>query len=388
MSQTNAAVAPFPPPPKFYEEFEPHSNKEFQCPAPPPPIEGPYVMFGTLYDTSFAPQQPHAALAEKGLELGISDSESQSPIAIMRLLNRALPDEYLNLLKLMIERPTLCRSEEDQKKIREIDEQRGKIESIIGAMHLTLSRFRPYQARQALITTLRAQVEKRREEAKQLKECRMKAQALISNASKQLKDAGESLQKASQTKAQILANASAYAKKDTAQPPARTPTPAAVAAASAAGSSSVNSTAAATDTEAAPSGEKEKEQASKDSDEAKDKRSAKEKCEEENQRLEQVKRRKTATLLKKLKSLDRNAVQPEATNVTAALAAEPKEPQELAGAAANDSAEAPQADAPPAEAPAEAPPADAPAQAPAEAPSDPPAEAPDAMDVSTEGGAS
>ncbi|EKX38581.1 hypothetical protein GUITHDRAFT_144176 [Guillardia theta CCMP2712] len=302
MSQTNAAVAPFPPPPKFYEEFEPHSNKEFQCPAPPPPIEGPYVMFGTLYDTSFAPQQPHAALAEKGLELGISDSESQSPIAIMRLLNRALPDlqlavflgdEYLNLLKLMIERPTLCRSEEDQKKIREIDEQRGKIESIIGAMHLTLSRFRPYQARQALITTLRAQVPFSWDVL--ASECRMKAQALISNASKQLKDAGESLQKASQTKAQILANASAYAKKDSesscrplsapkltvfysaAQPPARTPTPAAVAAASAAGSSSVNSTAAATDTEAAPSGEKEKEQASKDSDEAKDKRSAKEK---------------------------------------------------------------------------------------------------------------
>ena len=72
----------------------------------------------------------------------------------------------------------------------------------------------------------------------------------------------------------------------------------------------------------------------------------------------------------------RKPPQPEATNVTAALAAEPKEPQELAGAAANDSAEAPQADAPPAEAPAEAPPADAPAQAPAEAPSDPPAEAP------------
>eukprot|EP00960_Hanusia_phi_P030909 748933-Hanusia_phi.AAC.3 len=65
MAQNNAAVAPFPPPPKFYEAFEPHSNKQFQCPPPPPPIEGPYVMFGTLYDTSFAPQPPHAALAEK-----------------------------------------------------------------------------------------------------------------------------------------------------------------------------------------------------------------------------------------------------------------------------------------------------------------------------------
>uniref|UniRef100_A0A7S0EY79 Mediator of RNA polymerase II transcription subunit 7 n=1 Tax=Hanusia phi TaxID=3032 RepID=A0A7S0EY79_9CRYP len=348
MAQNNAAVAPFPPPPKFYEAFEPHSNKQFQCPPPPPPIEGPYVMFGTLYDTSFAPQPPHAALAEKGLELGISESESQSPIAIMRLLNRALPDEYLNLLKLMIERPTLCRSEEDQKKIREIDEQRGKIESIIGAMHLTLSRFRPYQARQALITTLRAQVEKRREEAKQLKECRMKAQALISNASKQLKDAGESFQKANQTKAQILANASAYAKKDAVLPGARTPAP------SAGASSSVSATAAAAEKDSATP--KEGEQVAKDTTEVKDQRSAKEKCEQETLKRETAKRQKTANILKKLKSLDRNASESEATNVAAAPAAVPAETASMPEAA-EESAQAPQA------------------------------EAADAMEVSTEGGA-
>jgi hypothetical protein len=33
-----------------------------------------------------------------------------------------------------------------------------QVEAIIGSMHLSLSRFRPFQARQALITTLRAQV--------------------------------------------------------------------------------------------------------------------------------------------------------------------------------------------------------------------------------------
>ena len=31
-------VAPFPPPPRYYEDFEPLSNKDWKPPAPPPPI--------------------------------------------------------------------------------------------------------------------------------------------------------------------------------------------------------------------------------------------------------------------------------------------------------------------------------------------------------------
>lgn len=69
----------------------------------------------------------------------------------------------------MIDRPVLCRNERDQKKITDLDEQRERVENIIAAMHLTLSRFRPYQARQALITALRAQVERRQKEAKELR---------------------------------------------------------------------------------------------------------------------------------------------------------------------------------------------------------------------------
>jgi hypothetical protein len=91
-----AAVTPFPPPPKFYEEFEPHSNKSFQCPAPPPPLEGPYVMYGVRYDTAFAPQDPAAAHRDRGLDIGV---EEQSPVATLRLLNRMLPDEYLKLMQ-------------------------------------------------------------------------------------------------------------------------------------------------------------------------------------------------------------------------------------------------------------------------------------------------
>jgi hypothetical protein len=69
----------------------------------------------------------------------------------------------------MIDRPVLCRNETDQQKIKDLDQQRDRVEKIIEAMHVTLSRFRPYQARQALITALRAQVERRQKEAKELR---------------------------------------------------------------------------------------------------------------------------------------------------------------------------------------------------------------------------
>ena len=207
------ACAPFPPPPRFYEEFEPHSSKDFKCPAPPP-LEGPYEVFGVRYDTSFAPQDPAAAHRDCGLDI---EGDQQSPVATLRLLNRVLPEEYLKLMQvrlrphhsppapssppsppprrprggprsepareeiaadcvlvlvqLMIDRPILCQNEGDQQKIRDINQQRERVESIIASMHLTLSRFRPYQARQALITTLRAQVDRRRREAKDLRFC-------------------------------------------------------------------------------------------------------------------------------------------------------------------------------------------------------------------------
>lgn len=96
MATNVAAVAPFPAPPRFYEEFEPHSNTEFKCPPPPPPLEGPYVMYGKLYDTSFSPQDPAIAHRERGLDLEV---ENQSPVAMLRLLNRLLPDEYLKLMQ-------------------------------------------------------------------------------------------------------------------------------------------------------------------------------------------------------------------------------------------------------------------------------------------------
>jgi len=93
------ACAPFPPPPRFYEEFEPHSSKNFKSPAPPPPLEGPYEVFGVRYDTSFAPQDPAAAHRDCGLDI---EGDQQSPVATLRLLNRVLPEEYLKLMQVRL----------------------------------------------------------------------------------------------------------------------------------------------------------------------------------------------------------------------------------------------------------------------------------------------
>lgn len=212
MAGSETAVAVFPPPPRFYEEFEPHSTAGWEPPAPPPPLEGPYVMYGIRYDTAFAPQDPGAAHRDRLLDI---DVQQESPVATLRLLNRLLPEEYLKLMRLMIDRPVLCLNEGHRQKIRDIDVQRERVESIIAAMHLTLSRFRPYQARQALITTLRAQVDRRRKEAKELRECRERAQALIQKAARQLKDAKDAL--ATQEAAEVSAEqALAAASKSTA----------------------------------------------------------------------------------------------------------------------------------------------------------------------------
>ena len=48
---------------------------------------GPYVVFGTMYDTEFAPQPPTTALEAAG----ISAEKGASPVQALRQLNRSLP---------------------------------------------------------------------------------------------------------------------------------------------------------------------------------------------------------------------------------------------------------------------------------------------------------
>ncbi len=119
------SVAPFPPPPKYYDAFEPLSNKDFKPPAPPKPVVsvpraqnapclqhsitssakenihkltetlsgsrqvGPYVVFGTKYDGEFAPKPPTTALEAAG----ITSEHGESPVQALRQLNRSLPGE-------------------------------------------------------------------------------------------------------------------------------------------------------------------------------------------------------------------------------------------------------------------------------------------------------
>ena len=50
-------VQAFPPPPLYYKDFAPHkdSGDEHMLPAPPPPVQGEYQLFGELHTVSCRP---------------------------------------------------------------------------------------------------------------------------------------------------------------------------------------------------------------------------------------------------------------------------------------------------------------------------------------------
>jgi len=196
MAAAQESVAPFPPPPHYYEEFQPLSNKDWKPPAPPPPIVGPYVVLGTMYDTEFAPQAPSAAIAP-----GLNIPAGSTPVQGLRALNASLPEEYTRLLDQMIDRPVLCTSEADKQHIIRIDQQREKVEGIIKSMYDCMARFRPFQARQGLIVALRAQIEQRKKQTAILKECREKAEELIKSTTGELSKAHASMAQIQETAA-------------------------------------------------------------------------------------------------------------------------------------------------------------------------------------------
>ncbi|KAL8036039.1 hypothetical protein ABFX02_12G133800 [Erythranthe guttata] len=45
------ATATYPPPPPYYKLYKEYSQDPDSAPAPPPPIEGPYVLYGASYTT-------------------------------------------------------------------------------------------------------------------------------------------------------------------------------------------------------------------------------------------------------------------------------------------------------------------------------------------------
>lgn len=47
------ATATYPPPPPYYKLYKNYSQDPDSAPAPPPPIEGPYVLYGASYTVSF-----------------------------------------------------------------------------------------------------------------------------------------------------------------------------------------------------------------------------------------------------------------------------------------------------------------------------------------------
>ena len=57
LSYTIRLLQAFPPPPPYYKDFAPHedSGDERMLPAPPPPVQGEYQLFGELHTVSCSP---------------------------------------------------------------------------------------------------------------------------------------------------------------------------------------------------------------------------------------------------------------------------------------------------------------------------------------------
>jgi MED7 protein len=135
MEQPDVGTA-WPAPPKYYLEARRR--------PPPPPPDGPISMYGIAR----APlgETPPAAPPEKQLyELGSDD-----PCGELRKLNHTLLSTFLALLQTAQDTPSQCH-------VR-VDEMRHLM---LNMQHL-INTFRPYQAREELISVAQAQVDAKR----------------------------------------------------------------------------------------------------------------------------------------------------------------------------------------------------------------------------------
>lgn len=120
----------WPAPPPYY--LQPRRE-------PPAPIAGKFSMFGVQRDTSPEPAPE--------LEKQLYPSNTASPCAELRRLNRSLLHSFLQLLQLMEESPMQCNTEV------------AHIQTLLLNMHHLLNSFRPHHAFDQLIGILQAQVD-------------------------------------------------------------------------------------------------------------------------------------------------------------------------------------------------------------------------------------
>eukprot|EP00741_Cyanophora_paradoxa_P020088 tig00021234_g19389.t1 len=148
-----------PPPPSYYKLFadgtcdsnvtssadKPAKRKRIPPPPPKPP-EGTYVMFGESYSTDEA----LPSLQDQGREQLYPQGDDIDKRAELKKLNRSLLVNMLQLLDVLITSPSQFRT-----KIQDI-------ELLFVNMHHLVNSFRPHQAREMLIASMRDQIERKR----------------------------------------------------------------------------------------------------------------------------------------------------------------------------------------------------------------------------------
>ena len=135
MEQPDVATA-WPAPPKYYLEARRR--------PPPPPPDGPISMYG-IARAPLGETPPAAPLEKQLYELGSVD-----PCGELRKLNHTLLSTFLALLQTAQDTPSQCH-------VR-VDDMRHLM---LNMQHL-LNTFRPYQAREELISIAQAQVDAKR----------------------------------------------------------------------------------------------------------------------------------------------------------------------------------------------------------------------------------
>ncbi|KAL6013493.1 hypothetical protein ACLOJK_003991 [Asimina triloba] len=148
-----ATSASFPPPPPFYKLYKEYVNNPKSAPAPPPPIQGTYSLYGATYTTD----DVLPSLEDQGVRQLYPKGHNVDYKKELRSLNRELQLHLLELADILVERPSqYARRVED-------------ISLILKNLHHLLNSLRRHQARATLIHILELQIQRRKQAVEDIK---------------------------------------------------------------------------------------------------------------------------------------------------------------------------------------------------------------------------
>ncbi|KAK4479015.1 hypothetical protein RD792_014524 [Penstemon davidsonii] len=160
------ATATYPPPPPYYKLYKQYSQDPDSAPAPPPPVQDPYVLYGANYTTD----DVLPGLEEQGVRQLYPEGPNIDFKKELRSLNRELQLHMLELADVLVERPSqYARRVED-------------ISLIFKNLHHLLNSLRPHQARATLIHILELQIERWKQAVEDIRRRREEAQRLLKDA--------------------------------------------------------------------------------------------------------------------------------------------------------------------------------------------------------------